>query len=324
MLIASAPHRITFAGGGTDVADFYRTHGSTILGAAIDLYATVVIAQPIGKTSHRYRLSYSKHEDVNHVDEIEHPIIRAALEELKIERSIHITSIADVPASTGLGTSSAFTVALLAALHRLEGRTVSSRYLASQAIYIEREVAGLQGGEQDQWWSAIGGLNVLNFTGSEVKITAIEDRLLHDHVNACSYLIAPSVVRNSSDEAEKLNMRISKGDVEGLLQNLKTARSLEKAICEKSSPLPTKVSALGQSLTRTWQAKRQYTNIGPELKKLDELLSRTNIPMKLCGAGYSGFVYVLANEEQARVLREQEISLVKIGIAKKGVGVLHG
>lgn len=324
MLIASAPHRITFSGGGTDVADFYRTHGSTILGAAIDLYATVVIAEPIGKTTHRFRLSYSKHEDVDYVDEIEHPIIRAALEELKINRPIHITSIADVPASTGLGTSSAFTVALLAALHRLDGRAVSARYLASQAIYIEREVAALQGGEQDQWWSAIGGLNVINFSGSGVKITKIENRLLHDHINACSYLIPPSVVRKSSDEAEKLNRRVITGDVEGLLKNLKTAKSLKAAICKKNSPSSAKISALNQALKTTWQAKREYTDMGPELQKLDELLSGMNIPMKLCGAGYSGFIYVLANEEQVHTLREQKISLVKISIAKKGVGVIHG
>ena len=94
--------------------------------------------------------------------------------------------------------------------------------------------------------------------------------------------------------------------------------------CKKNSPLPAKISALGQALTETWQVKREYTEMGPELKKLDELLSGMNIPMKLCGAGYSGFVYLLASEEQVRALREQQISLVNITIAEKGVGIIHG
>ncbi|MBE7539351.1 MAG: GHMP kinase [Opitutaceae bacterium] len=167
MVIARAPVRVSFLGGGTDFPDHFRQHGGAVLVTAVNRYAHVTV-QPFLEEyfDHRIRLCYRRNEAVNSTDEIQHPAIRAALEKLGLSSGIEMHVMADLPARTGLGSSSTFVVAMLQALHAYCGRFRSTRDLADEAIEIEREILREAGGWQDQIAAAFGGLNLVQFNPS--------------------------------------------------------------------------------------------------------------------------------------------------------------
>jgi D-glycero-alpha-D-manno-heptose-7-phosphate kinase len=173
MYMARSPLRITFVGGGTDIADFYRYHGPGIcVSAAIDKYIFVLVNK---KFDSQIRVSYSRTEIVDTVAEIQHPTVREALKYLGIDGGIEIVSISDIPSQgTGLGSSSTFLVSLLHALHSYIGQFASASTLAKEAVKIEREILKEPGGKQDQYIAAYGGVRSFTFQPDEsVKVTPI-------------------------------------------------------------------------------------------------------------------------------------------------------
>lgn len=324
MIIATAPHRITFGGGGTDFPEYYNEKEAYIIGCAIDRYATVVIAKPESSVESKFRISYSKTEKVDSIDDIEHPIIRAALRELKLDIPLHITSVADVPASTGLGTSSAFTVALLAGLCRLNGERFTKEGLAQQAIHIERNVAGLSGGHQDQWWSAIGGFRTLKFSASGFSYKTIKDEHLVKFIEENAYLIPLNETRSSSAESGRLIQKIKAKDLSDLDSIRENAMSLDKNLRSRNRSLTSKLEHLSDTLKATWKSKKNHTNISAKLQELDDVSIEHGIPLKLCGGGYTGFVTVIASIEQVKILKNKNFTLIPIKTDKKGVRIIHG
>ena len=164
MVISRAPVRVSFLGGGTDFPDHFHKHGGAVLATAINRHAFVT-AQPFLQEyfDHRIRLAYRRSEAVNSVEEIQHPAIRATLVKLGLEAGLEMHVMADLPARTGLGSSSSFVVAMLQALHAHCGRFRSARDLADEAIAIERGILAEAGGWQDQIIAAHGGLALINF-----------------------------------------------------------------------------------------------------------------------------------------------------------------
>ena len=161
MIITQTPLRMSFAGGGSDLPAFYRAHGGAVVSTAIDKYVYVTVNR---KFDHWIRVSYSKTEEVERVDQLEHKIVRATLGKLKIEGGIEITSIADIPSrGTGLGSSSSFTVGLLHALHAYRHRYVSPKELGTESCEVEIDLCGERIGKQDQYAAAYGGLNLIEF-----------------------------------------------------------------------------------------------------------------------------------------------------------------
>jgi len=161
MIISSTPLRMSFAGGGSDLPGYYRKHGGAVLSTAIDKYIYVTVSE---KFDHSLRVSYSKTEEVESADKLQHPLVREALALLHLPGGVEITSVADIPSrGTGLGSSSAFTVGLLHALHAYQGRHVSASELAAQCCHIELERCREPIGKQDQYAAAFGGLNFIRF-----------------------------------------------------------------------------------------------------------------------------------------------------------------
>ena len=170
MIISKTPLRVTFVGGGTDIPEFYRNHGPGVsIAAAINKYVYTTVHKRFDST---IRVAYSKTEIVSNVDELQHPTIREALKLLDIDGGIEITNIADMPSGgTGMGSSSAFLVGLLNALHAWKGEYASPTQLAREAVKIEREILKEPGGKQDQYIAALGGMQFMEFHKDESVVT---------------------------------------------------------------------------------------------------------------------------------------------------------
>jgi D-glycero-alpha-D-manno-heptose-7-phosphate kinase len=161
MLISRTPTRISFVGGGSDLPSYYRHHGGAVLSTAIKRFIYITVNE---KFDNRIRLSYSRTEEVDTPNQIQHPLVRSVLDMEKVDRGIEITSVADIPSrGTGLGSSSAFTVGLLNVIHGFNGRFVGKEALAEQACEIEIERLGDPIGKQDQYAAAFGGFNFIRF-----------------------------------------------------------------------------------------------------------------------------------------------------------------
>ena len=170
MIISRAPVRISFFGGGSDIPDFYREHGGAVISTAINKYVFVTVNP---KFDNGVRVAYSRTEEVSSAKEIEHPLVRAAMQQVGIEGGIEITTVADIPSrGTGLGSSSALTVALLNALHAYNHRYVSAMTLGAEASHIEIDICGEPIGKQDQYAAALGGFNLIEFMPDDSVVSS--------------------------------------------------------------------------------------------------------------------------------------------------------
>src|SRR3989338_446282 len=163
MIISRTPHRISFFGGGTDYPSWYLEHGGKVLGVATDKYCYISCRELPPFFKHKHRIAYSKVETVCHIDEIQHPSVRETLMYLKIQQGLEIHHDGDIPARSGMGSSSAFSVGFLKTMYAFEGKIVSKEKLFKEAIHIEQNLIKEKVGSQDQVWAACGGLNKIEF-----------------------------------------------------------------------------------------------------------------------------------------------------------------
>ncbi len=252
MVISRTPFRISFFGGGTDYPIWYREHGGTVLATTIDKYCYISCRYLPPFFEHRIRLVYSRIENCQKVDDIAHSAAREVLRFSGIERGVEIHHDGDLPARSGMGSSSAFTVGLLHALYALQGQMPSKRQLALESIQIEQEMIKETVGSQDQVSAAFGGLNHIVFApNGEISVrpvTVSAERL--KELNAHLMLFYSGIERTASDVAEsyitdlggkKSQLRITKDLVEEGLSVLNGGRD---------------VRAFGALLDEAWDAKR--------------------------------------------------------------------
>ena len=174
MIIARTPFRVSFLGGGTDYPSWYRNHGGAVLGATIDKYAYLTCRYLPPFHEHRILLVYSKMENCNSIDEIKHPAAREVLRFLNVDRGVEIHHDADLPARSGMGSSSSFTVGLIHAIHALQGQMVGKKQLAIESIHLEQEILKEAVGSQDQVHAAYGGLNhILFHPNGEISVRPV-------------------------------------------------------------------------------------------------------------------------------------------------------
>src|SRR5437667_610609 len=159
MIISRTPFRVSFFGGGTDYPDWFREHGGAVLSTTIDKYCYISVRELPPFFDHRFRVVYSIVENVKEIKEINHPAVRAVLDRFQTDRGLEIHHDGDLPARSGLGSSSAFTVGLISALYALQGKMAGKQALAREAIHVERDLLGEAVGDQDQIAAAYGGLN---------------------------------------------------------------------------------------------------------------------------------------------------------------------
>jgi D-glycero-alpha-D-manno-heptose-7-phosphate kinase len=304
MIISRAPLRISFFGGGTDFPEYFCKESGAVLATAIDKYSFVTASQfQSNLFDYAVRISYRKNECVPNIAEIQHPVFRECLRLLKLERDIELHTVADLPAFTGLGSSSTFTVSLLHSLHAYKGEHVKPLQLAYEAIQIERGVLKESVGCQDQTTAAVGGFNVLEFR-SETDIRVHRLHLQPDRIaefQAHLFIVYTGVKRRAAEiEAKK---------VQSLDRNRAMLLRMRQMVDEGRDLLTDggTLEAFGRLLHEAWLAKRSLeTSVSNG--EIDELYRRGLDAGawggKLLGAGGGGFILFLAPPETHPKLRE--------------------
>lgn len=318
MIISRTPFRVSLFGGGTDFPKWYRKHGGAVIGGAIDKYCYINVRTLPPFFEHKHRIVYSNIELVKAIDEIKHPSVRAVLGAMKITEGLEIHHDGDLPARSGLGSSSSFTVGLLHALHAYRGHMATKQELAQQAIHIEQEVIGESVGSQDQMWAAYGGLNRIDFRpdgGIDVNPLIIQpERRAELENNLVLYFTGFS--RIASD--------IEKDKIATLDQRKAQLHTLRAMVDEAAAILGTPNSPLdqlGQLLHEGWMLKRELSQAVSN-RKIDDLyeaaLSAGALGGKLLGAGGGGFLLLYVPPERQMSVRERLKDLIAVNFRFDG------
>lgn len=294
MIISRAPVRISFFGGGTDYPEYFCKEGGAVLATAVDKYSYVT-ASPF--LSHLFdysiRISYRQAEFVKTVDEIQHNVYRECLKLTGFKKDIELHNVADLPAFTGLGSSSAFTVSLLHALHSVRGEFLTPLQLAYEAIYVERDVLKDNVGCQDQTLAAVGGFNLIEFhTEKDIAVQRVPvspARLLE--LEQHLFIVFSGVKRKASDVVAKQLKRVD--------QNSATLKAMRSMVYEGFDILTSgkPLRKFGELLDQAWQAKRSLDG-GVSTAEIDQIYQRGlkagAYGGKLLGAGGGGFILFFA------------------------------
>ena len=302
MIIARTPLRISFAGGGSDLPSFYRHEQGAVLSTSIDKYVYIAIHEYF--QSNQTLLKYSKTEQVNSYDEIQHPIFKECLSMMDIF-GVDISSIADVPAGTGLGSSSSFTVCLLNALHAYNRRYVSPEYLASTACDIEINRLGDPIGKQDQYAAAYGGLNFITFNKDEsVSVEKIiMDPNAKKQLDENLIMIFTGETRSASKILKDQSKEMSNVD-----KRLVVKKMVDMAYDLKDVLQNNDIDDFGRILHEGWLLK-QSISAGISNETINTLynkgLEAGALGGKLLGAGGSGFILFYCPKEKQEAFRKE-------------------
>jgi D-glycero-alpha-D-manno-heptose-7-phosphate kinase len=303
MIITRTPFRVTLGGGGTDLPSFYRDHGGFILAAAIDKYMFLNVNTPI--VDDKIRVRYSVSEMVEHVDAVQHTLAREALRHFGVTNGVEIVSIADIPAGTGLGSSSSYLVGLLNALHALLQDQASPQKLAEEACYIELELLKKPIGKQDQYMAAFGGLTALDIArDGRVCVTRLDlDVDLVESLEHNILMFYTNEMRDATAILEKQNDATRSKDrtVVGSLREIKDiGLEIRDAISRGN------LRRFGELLDIHWQYKKRLSEgiSNPQIDAWYELAKENGaIGGKISGAGGGGFLMLYCEENKPR-LRE--------------------
>ena len=323
MIITKTPFRMSFFGGGTDMPSFFNEYGGAVISTTFDKYAYVNVRHLPPFMPYYTELCYSRFERVNDVDEIEHPAIREAMRMLDIHE-IRLTYEGDLPARTGLGTSSTFAVGMLNAFYALKGKYVGKRKLAEDAIYLERELCKESGGWQDQVAAAFGGLNRIDFANNQFKVTPIiihpeKKKVLND-----SLMLFFTGVSRFSSEVQKDTMSNQEEKLAQLKEMLRLVNDAQDILESKHSDL----NDFGRLLHHTWELKRK-TGGKISNNSIDALYERGlkagALGGKLLGAGGGGFLlfYVEPNKRENLLRELNELMHVPFQFEDEGTSVVH-
>jgi D-glycero-alpha-D-manno-heptose-7-phosphate kinase len=311
MIICRTPFRISFLGGGTDYPAWYRQHGGAVLATTIDKYCYLTCRYLPPFFEHRIRLVYRRIETCLSVAEIKHPAVREVLEYLKIDRGIELHHDGDLPARSGMGSSSAFTVGLLHALHALTGEMPTRKQLTAESIHLEQEVLRETVGSQDQVLAAHGGFRHVRFQpDGEILVTPVilpTGRLaeLREHL----MLFYTGIVRTASD--------VARSYAEDLESRRRQLRLMKELVGEGLEVLTggQDLSAFGRLLHEAWQVKRSLSQrvSSPEV---DELYERARsagaVGGKLTGAGGGGFLLLFVPPDKQPEMLEEFDNLIHV------------
>ncbi len=304
MIITRTPLRISFFGGGTDLPDFYCRYGGEVVSTTIDKYQYITCRHMPPFWDYKHRFVYgSKTEHVSRIDEIEHPAIREALRYLNIDYGVDMHYNTDIPARSGIGSSSSFTVGLLNALNGLNGKIRSKHELAKDSIYVEQKMIKEPVGSQDQTAAAYGGFNHIIFRkDGEIEvhpITISKERITE--LNRHLLLVFTGFQRYSKD--------IEKKKIENIDHKIKELLEMKEYVSQSMDILNSgkDICEFGSLLNETWRRKRELSeNVSDE--RIDGLyvkgMKNGAIGGKLLGAGGGGFILFFVKPEDRRRLKE--------------------
>jgi len=324
MIVTRTPVRIPLGGGGTDLPSYYTQYGGFLISAAIDKYIYITVNKRFEKS---IRVSYSSTEIADSFDDIKHPIVREALKHLKIDSGIEITSIADIPSNTGLGSSSSFTVGLLNALHTYKNEKVNAKDLAEEACYIEIELLKEPIGKQDQYAAAFGGIICLEIDrlGSvkTIPLKLSEDSL--DQLESNTLLFYTGIKRSASEVLGSQNKNASLNQekvVQGMHQIKKIGLEIKEAF-EKED-----LETFGKLLDQHWQIKKTLSDkiTQDKIDQWYEIAKKNGVlGGKLMGAGGGGFFMFYCNNGKngfRKKMEQEELKEMRFRLDFEGSKVL--
>lgn len=305
MVISKTPLRISFFGGGTDYPDHVHKHGGAVLSTSINKYVYLTVNKLSEISKYKYKVTYSKLEQCQTIDEIIHPSVRECLRYMQIQDGIEVHTVSDLPAQTGLGSSSSFTVGLLNALYAYKGKMVPSLKLAYEAIHVEQQLLKEKVGYQDQCAAAVGGLNHFEFRqdGSisyrpiimpSTRLAAFKDNLM---------LFYTGVQRFAEDVLKEQIEKTKKGDAKPNLDNI--AKMVTQGVDILTSDAS--LNQFGELLHEAWLSKKSLSSAISN-NYLDEMYDTAKSAGatggKLLGAGGGGFFLFYVEKEKQQQVRE--------------------
>jgi D-glycero-alpha-D-manno-heptose-7-phosphate kinase len=311
MIISRTPFRLSFFGGGTDYPAWYCKHGGAVVASTIDKYCYITCRNLPPFFEHRICVIYSKMEHCQNIDEIGHPAVREVLRYLHYDRGVEIHHDGDLPARSGMGSSSAFTVGLLHAMYGLKGQVVSKHQLAMESIYLEQEILKEKVGSQDQVLAAHGGLSHITFLpNGEISvrpITVSPERIRE--LNSHLMLFYTGIKRTASNIAESY--------VNGIEEKRRQLR-LMKDLVEESTTLLNSgqdLRGFGELLYEAWEAKRSLSSRVSTAyvdEIYDQAISAGAIGGKLTGAGGGGFLLLFVPPSRHKEVKERLNKLIYV------------
>jgi D-glycero-alpha-D-manno-heptose-7-phosphate kinase len=324
VIISRTPFRISLFGGGTDYPTWVRHHGGAVFGLSIDKYCYLNVRSLPPFFEHTYRIAYSRIELAKTIGDIEHPAVRAVFSEMKVSQGLEVHHDADLPARSGLGSSSSFTVGLLNALYAMRGEMISKHALANEAIRIEQQVIGENVGCQDQIWAAYGGLNRIDLhtDGGFAVTPLIISPERRTELLSSMLLVFTGLSRIASE--------VAKEKIDNLEQRERQLMGIRAMVDDGVALLSNErepAYRLGELMHEAWQLKRQLaSSVSNPL--VDEIYTEARAAGatggKLLGAGGGGFmVFFVKPDMRARLIeRLNRLITVKFGIDYGGSKII--
>lgn len=321
MIITRTPFRVSFFGGGTDYQAWFEKNGGSVLSVSINKYCYITCRYLPPFFEHKNRIVWSKIESVKDVEEIQHPAVRAALQFMNVNEGVEVHHDGDLPARTGLGSSSSFSVGFLHALNALQGRMITKKQLAFDAINLEQNLLKENVGAQDQVAAAYGGFNRIDFGGPHkvsvhpISLSSERYNLLQDHLmlfftglSRHASEVAAEQVKVIAQKSKEKELKIMHGMVDRAIEVLKSDSSLDE---------------FGRLLHESWQLKRSLTSqISNSL--IDETYeagrSAGALGGKLLGAGGGGFMLFFVKPEQQPKVKEKLKNLLYVPFRFENLG----
>jgi len=319
MIISRTPFRISLFGGGADYPSWYRKYGGRILGTSIDKYCYISCRYLPAFFDHKYRIVYSRVESTRKISEIQHPAVRAVLGGMSFTDGVEIHHDGDLPAKSGLGSSSAFTVGLINALTTLRQHILSKRELSEHAIHYERDVLKEHVGSQDQILTAYGGLNVVEFNEDDsfdVSPLILPKKRLQE-LNAHMMLFFTGSTRIAS--------HIARSHINNLEPHRRDIQIMQQMVGEGIELLQgnNSLTHFGRLLDENWEFKKKSTNGKVTTKEIDHIYTETKragaIGGKILGAGGGGFMLVFAQPDRhSNIKKKLKLTHVPFKFESKG------
>lgn len=320
MIISRTPFRISFFGGGTDYPIWYKENRGAVLTTSIDKYCYITCRYLPPFFQHKYRIVYSNIEHINTISEIQHPSVRHTLDFMHIDRGVEIHHDGDLPARTGLGSSSSFTVGMINTLYALKGEMVTKRQLALDAIHIEQNIIKENVGSQDQTIAAYGGFNKIEFgedqeinvkpiTLNSSKLQSLQDRLMlfFTGFSRTASDIAKDQIKNTHNKKNELN---------------KMLEMVERSI-DILNGRDSNITDFGKLLHESWMIKRSLTDkiSTPQIDKIYEsALKAGALGGKLLGAGGGGFILFFVEPDIQSKIKEKLKDLLYVPFKFENLG----